>query len=133
MRVLGNAAERDVWHGLVSEATHDTLRYVTELIVIEPGCEQSLTGNGESNPAGIDGDPATAPLLSNIGDGTAAAGGVEYEIARIGSHKQATLDNRGGCLHNIDFPFGAILDATNVEPQIRYRKYTEVAQKSHIS
>jgi hypothetical protein len=43
------------------------LGYVTELIVIELGCEQSLTGNGDSNPAGVHGDPATAPLFSNMG------------------------------------------------------------------
>ena len=39
-------------------------------------------GKGKSDAGGIDSDPATAPLLGDVGGGAGAAGGVDDEVAR---------------------------------------------------
>ena len=42
---------------------------------------------------GVDGDPAAAPLLGDVGRGAGAAGGVEHEVAGVGGHEDTALND----------------------------------------
>ena len=53
-------------------------------VIVVLGGEQALAGQGDGDAAGVDGDPAPAPLFGDIGCGAAAAGGVKDEIAGFG-------------------------------------------------
>ena len=64
--VLGDALEGDVGNGLVAEAARDAGAVVAEAVVVELGGEQALPGDGDGNAAGVDGDPASAPLLGDL-------------------------------------------------------------------
>ena len=46
----------------------------------------------ERHTGGVDGDPAPAPLLGDIGGGAGAAGRVQHQIAGIGGHEDAALN-----------------------------------------
>ena len=48
------------------------------------------------------GDPAPAPLLGDIGGGAAAAGGVEHQVAGVGGHQEAALDDSVIRLNDVD-------------------------------
>ena len=52
---------------------------------------QARASERQRDAAGVDGDPAPAPLLGDIGGGAGAAGGIEHEVARVGGHQDAAL------------------------------------------
>src|SRR5690606_18009359 len=56
----------------------------------------------QRDAAGVDGDPATAPLFGDVGGGAGAAGGVEDEVAGGGCHQNASFDHRRSRLYHID-------------------------------
>lgn len=93
--VLCDALKRDVRDGLVAEAARDALRFVFQLEVFVLGGEQPLAGDGNRHPAGVDRDPAPAPLLRHIGGRARPAGWIKDEVAWVGGHEHATLDQRG--------------------------------------
>ena len=66
------------------------------------GAHDAGASERERNARGVDGDPAAAPLFGDIGGGAGAAGGIEDEVARIGRHQNAALDNLGTSLNYID-------------------------------
>ncbi len=63
---------------------------------------QARAGQGQGDAAGVDGDPAPAPLLGDVGGCAAAACRVEHQIAGVGGHEEATLDDLWVRLHNVD-------------------------------
>ena len=57
------------------------------------GGHQPRAGQRQGDAAGVDGDPAPAPLLGDVGRRAAAAGRVEDEVAGVGGHEEAALDD----------------------------------------
>ena len=57
------------------------------------GAHDAGAGQGEGDAGGVDGDPAPAPLLGDVGGGAGAAGGVEDEITGVGGHEEAALNH----------------------------------------
>ena len=106
--MLSDAPEGGVRHVLVHEAAADVvlawragarrrsaenLRFllvpfgrVGEEVAGELGGHQAGAGQGQGDAAGVEGDPAPPPLLGHIGGRAAASGGIENEIAGVGSH-----------------------------------------------
>ena len=72
-------------------------------IVGEPGGHQARAGEREGDAAGVNRDPAAAPLLGHIGGGAAAARGIEHQVAGVGGHQDAALDDAWCCLNHINF------------------------------
>jgi hypothetical protein len=101
--VLRDGLQRDVRHGLVFEAAGGTAFGVFEFVVVELCSHQPLAGDGERYAAGIAGDPAPPPLLGAVGGGAGAAGGVEDQVARVGGHQNAALDDFGVGLDGVEF------------------------------
>ena len=86
VRVMGDGLERDVWYGLVIEASADTFLRTRQFVIVVKRGHQTLFGEGEGDAGGIAGDPASAPLLGDVSGGAAAACRVEDEVARVGGH-----------------------------------------------
>ena len=42
-------------------------------------------------------------MLGNVGRRAAAAGWIEYKIARVGRHQEAAFDDSSGSLNNVSF------------------------------
>ena len=104
--VVGDGAQGDVGDALVDEALADvavagrygrrlafdlsllllSLAAVGEQVVGVAGAHDAGAGQGEGDARGVDGDPTAAPLFGDVGGGAGAAGGVEDEVARVGSH-----------------------------------------------
>ena len=49
--------------------------------------------SAKRDAGGVDGDPAPAPLLGDVGRGAGAAGWVEHKVAGIGGHQDAAFDD----------------------------------------
>ena len=91
--VVGDRLQRDVLHPLVDEPVPDVVvgwasaeRHAGELRLLRAGprasrragsrgtgAHESLPGQGEGDAGGVDRDPATAPLLGDVGGGAGAA------------------------------------------------------------
>ena len=124
--VVGDRLQRDVRHALVDEALADivvgrrvgggvagelgflraALAAVGEQIPRIARRHQARAGERQRDAAGVDRDPAPAPLLGDIGGGARAAGRIEHEVAGVGGHQDAALDDLRGCLNDIDFRIG---------------------------
>jgi hypothetical protein len=59
--------------------------------------------SARATPRGINGDPAAAPLLGDVGGGAGTARRVQHEVAGIGGHEEASLDSTRSCLNDIEF------------------------------
>jgi hypothetical protein len=70
-------------------------------------------------------------LLGDVSGGAGTAGRVEHEVARIGGHEEATLDDSLGRLHYINFVHRTA--TLHVVPEIRYRENSEVSKIAFIS
>ena len=121
-RVVRDGLERDVRDALVDEALADAavggrfrwhpagnLRFldlsgaaVGEQIVRITGAHDAGAGQREGHARSVDADPATAPLLGDIGGGAGAAGWIKYEVARIAGHKNATGYNCSICFNYVN-------------------------------
>ena len=64
-----------------------------QFVIVEDGGHQPLLGQRERHARGVAGDPAPSPLLGHEGRGAAAAGGIEDQIAGIGGHQEAALND----------------------------------------
>ena len=104
--VVGDGLQGDVRDALVDEAVADVavggrfgrglagelgflalpFRAVREEVVGIAGAHDPGAGQREGDAGGVDGDPAPAPLLGDVGGGAGPAGGVEDEVAGIGGH-----------------------------------------------
>ena len=122
-RIVGDRLERDVRHALIDEALADIVmdRRVRGRAPAELGLlRAALAAVGEQIPgiarrhqprarqrqrdaAGVDRDPAPAPLLGDIGGGAGAAGGIEDQVAGVGGHQDAALDHLGAGLDDVVF------------------------------
>ena len=111
--VVGDGLERDVRHALIDEALADvavggSLRWnrlcdfgffllavlaVGEQVVRIASAHDAGAGQRERDAGSVDGDPAAAPLLGDVGRGARAAGGVENEIAGVGGHQDAAFND----------------------------------------
>jgi hypothetical protein len=120
--VVGDGLERDVGDALVDEAVADVasgrLRRgcaagdlglfelargrVGEQVIGKTGAHDAGTGQRERHAGGVDGDPATTPLFGDIGGCAGAASWVEDEVARVGGHQNAALDQLCTGLYNVD-------------------------------
>ena len=112
-RIVGDRLQRDVRHALIDEALADVvvdrrvgghalgqLRFlgaalaaVGEQIPRIARRHQPRAGERQRDAAGVDGDPAPAPLLGDIGGGAGAAGGIEHKVAGVGGHQNAALND----------------------------------------
>ena len=115
--VVGDGLEGDVGDALVHEPLADVVvggcfrgdltgergfldladAAVGEQVVRVTGAHDAGAGQSEGHAGSVDGDPAAAPLLGNVGGGSRAAGGVEDEVAGISGHENASLDNYARC------------------------------------
>ena len=100
--VVGDRLKRDVRHALVNEALPDiavrrefgrrlagdfgfllaSLRTVRQKIVWIASAHDPGAGQSERDARSIDGDPAAAPLLGDVGRGPGTAGRIEHQISR---------------------------------------------------
>ena len=78
---------------LVDEAAGRAAARLLQFVPGEGGGQEPLPGQGQRDPGGVAGDPAPAPLLGHIGRGPRAAGGVEDQIAGVGGHQDAALND----------------------------------------
>ena len=118
--VVGDGFQGDVRHALVDEALADiavrgrfggrALRDLGFLPLPFGAVGEQIPGIARAHDARprqrkrdagcVDGDPAPAPLLGDIGRGAGAAGGVQHEVAGVGGHQDAALENLSIRLHN---------------------------------
>lgn len=101
LRVIGNAFQRDVWHGFVDKAALEPFMRVAQGKVVKAGRHQPLLGQGDGYARGVAGNPATAPFFSDVGCGAAAASGVQDEVAGVGGHEHAAFDYLVSSLNDI--------------------------------
>jgi hypothetical protein len=119
--VIGDVAELDVWHALVDEAVADVsarpglrggrasdfgllqlpLAAVREEVVRITRAHDPRPREGQRNPRCIDGDPATAPLLCDVGRSAGAARRVEHEVAGISGHENTAFDHTSCGLNHV--------------------------------
>jgi hypothetical protein len=71
-------------------------------------------------------------LLCHIRRGSGAAGWIEYEIASIGRHEDATLDNSRVRLHNVNFGIGEPA-RSEIEPKIIDRNVSKILKAPPIT
>ena len=110
--VVGDGLEGDVRHALVDEAVADVAvdrlrggRGAGDFGFLElafAGIGQQVVGIARAHDAGagqrqrhargVNGDPAAAPLLGDVGGGAGTAGRVEHEVAGVGGHQEAALE-----------------------------------------
>jgi hypothetical protein len=64
-----------------------------EVVVGKSRGHEAGAGEGEGDARGVGGDPAAAPLLGDVGRRPRTASGVEDEVAGVGGHEEATLDD----------------------------------------
>ena len=88
----------------------------------------------EGYAGGVDGDPATAPLLGDVRGGAGAAGGVEDEVAGVGGHQDAALNDFGiRCLHNVDLGICSSCECSTSEYVRPHIVENRVTPQSHRS
>ena len=103
--IVGNAFECDVGHGFVDKTAAQPFVRIAQGEVVKAGGHQPLFGQRNGDARGVAGNPAAAPFFGDVGGGSAAAGGVEYQVAGVGGHQNAAFDNAGIGLHDINFLF----------------------------
>ena len=121
--VVGDRLERDVRDALVDEALPHvavcrrvrwrlardlgflalTLRAVGEEVVRLARAHDPGAGKCQRYSGGVDGNPAAAPLLGDVGGGAGPAGRVEHQIPGVGSHEDAALDYNRRRFYDIRF------------------------------
>jgi hypothetical protein len=72
--------------------------------------------------------PAPSPLLGDVGCGAGAAGRVEDEIAGVGGHEDAALNDACACLNYVD----NACSASNISPDVRDRISCKIIYKPDI-
>ncbi len=120
--VVGDGFQRDVRDALIDEALTEiavhrhgggngasdlgffelAVAAIGEQVIRIACAHETRASESECDAGSIDGDPAAAPLFGDVGGCAGAAGGIEYEVAGVGGHEDATLDNRPARLHDID-------------------------------
>ena len=129
--IVGNAFERDMRHRLVNEPALEPFLRVAQGKVIKAGGHQALLGQGDGDARGVTGDPAAAPFFGDVGGGARSAGRVKYQVAGIGGHEHAALNNLYCRLNNIIF---CIRKTTysSICPSGVYGRVPEIMQKPYV-
>ena len=111
--VVGDRLERDMRHPLVDESLPDVavrrrlrwrlardlrflalpFRTVGEQVVGVSRTHDAGAGESQCDAGGVDGDPAAAPLFGHVGGGARTACGIQDEVAWVGSHQDATVND----------------------------------------
>src|SRR5690606_5114829 len=140
---IGDGLQRDAWNqtadflalpvllALIDEVAGRAALRLLQLVPREGGGQKALPCQGQWHAGSIAGDPATAPLFGDIGGSAGAAGGVQDNVARIGGHQNAALDNFLIGLHYIDL-VSTITTACCINPCIAQRIVRKVINKSAI-
>jgi hypothetical protein len=102
---------------------------VVEQVVGKGGAEQPGLGDIEGDARGVGGDPAPPPLLGDIGGGARTARRVQYQVARVGGHQDAALDDLLRSLNHIEF----VSASRRIIPNISYRVSREVIEIPEVS
>ena len=93
--------ERDVGDGFVDESARDAFGFVFKFVVVKAARQETLTCQGNRHTAGVNGYPSPAPtVLQHKQSSRFRTGGVEDEIAGVGSHKEATFEQLSNCRLN---------------------------------
>ena len=123
--IVGDGFQGDVGHALVDEALANVaaggclrrraLRDLGFLALPLGAVGQQIPGIARAHDArprqrerhagGVDGDPAPAPLLGDVGGGARAAGWVQHEVAGVSGHQDTALDDFCIGLYDINFAF----------------------------
>ena len=110
--VVGNRLERDVGYAFVDEPLPNiavrggfgrcnagdlgflalSLGAVGQQVPRIACAHDAGAGECQRDAGGVDGDPATPPLLGNVGGGAGATGGVKHQIARVGRYMKTASD-----------------------------------------
>ena len=85
----------------------------------------------QRDAAGVDRDPAPAPLLGDIGGGARAAGRIEHEVAGVGGHQDAAFDDPWLSLNNVDL-IVAELQLSRVVPDIVQAAHRKIIEKPDV-
>ncbi len=134
LKSIANNAEIDViwthWQATLEPLREQLNAALGKQVVWIAGAHDAGAGQGERHARGVDGDPATAPLLGDVGGGAGAAGWVEYKVARVGRHEDATFDDLLRGLHNVGLFHCA--SRLRVNPKIRHGEHREITVETHI-
>src|SRR5690606_5644394 len=133
--VLRDALERDVRDGPVLEATGGVGAPVGGVVILdgvvrERRGHEPLTGERERDAGRVDRDPAPAPLLRDERGRAAPARRVEDEVAGIGGHEEAALDDERVRLDDIKLVHRGAGDG--VTPDVVERIYGVIAREPYV-
>ena len=117
--VVGDALERNVRHGFVDEPALQSFVWVAQRVVIEAGGHQALFGQRNGNARGVAGDPAAAPFFSDVGCSAATARWIKNQVAGVGGHEHATLNDFGLSFYDIALLIGET-SSSGIRPNVRY-------------
>ena len=151
--VVGDRLQRDVGHAPVDQALAQPsvcLRVLRRaagdlgllLLPFPAVCQQVVRiscahdpcpRQGQRHPGGVDRDPASPPLLGDVGGGAGSAGRVEHEVAGIGGHEDAAFHCFCCGLHDIDLRVASTLNASDIQPHIRAGIDREVIQEPDVA
>src|SRR5260370_15807539 len=73
-----------------------------EFIIVEDSRHQALLSQRDSNTRGVASDPSAAPLFSDICGGSGTTSRIEHEVTGISGNQNASAQNFGRGLHNVD-------------------------------
>ena len=147
--IADDGFESDVRHALIDETVADTalgrrglrrstgerallgltLGTVGKQIERVARAHQTGTGQRDSDPAGINGDPAPPPLFGYIGGGARAAGRIKHQVAGVRGHEDAAFNYFGSRLHDVMF----VGRAPNIAPDIIDRIGGKIINSAKIS
>ena len=107
------------------------LRAVGEQVVAVPSTHDAGAGESQRDTGGIDGDPAAAPLLGDVGGCAGTAGWVDNEVAGVGGHEDAAFDDLCVRLDNIDLTFRE-RSSPRIHPNIRNGNCVKVTKIPNV-
>ena len=116
---------------LVREAAGRAARRILELVIRERRRQQPLTRERERHARRIDRDPPPTPLLSDVRSRAGAAGRVEHQVARVGGHQKAALDDLRSRLHHVHL--FRTRSSGCVSPNVSDRLHREVRRQAPVA
>ena len=90
-------------------------------------------GQCERNAAGVNRDPATTPLLGDVGSSAGTASRVEHEVAGGGCHQNAPLNQLVRGLNDIDLVATKLVLANSIAPDIVKWKCREIIEVANVA